>query len=106
MAPQTSSKIAIARTMNRLLSAKSTTLRIIYCPASLLFHRGLKNQGVRDHLLSGLNSGGDFLQTARKHVASQHLDSAKLIAPGRRVNPVAIVHVQDGRGRNRGIHFF
>src|ERR1700678_2424202 len=94
------------RTRSRLFSAKSTMRRIIYLAclsrcSKLLLHRVLQWQGVRDHAIAGLQAGNDLLHVAGKHAARLHFETLEVERSDRRINPLAIVQVQD-RGCGNG----
>src|SRR5580698_1835386 len=70
--PQANRRMAMQRTMKRLLRAASTMERIIADSPRSLFHHALEFQRIRDHLLARLDAGQDFLQAAGKHFAADH----------------------------------
>src|SRR5271167_2175101 len=104
MMPQTKSTSASPNTSRRLPSAKSTTRRIIYC-CTLLLHRVLQIERVRDHLIAGLDAGDDLLLLARQHVSGDHFQAFEMSRPQRRVNPLPVVQMQNRAGRNGGVRF-
>src|ERR1017187_1209351 len=105
-APQAISRTAIAMTTNRLLSAKSTSLRIICCPvwgvSRSLVDRALEDQRVLHELFARLDPRLDLLQVAGHEVSGDDFHAPKRPIGRRHVDPVAIVQVQDRRGRDDG----
>ncbi len=70
---------------------------------SLLVPRGFKQQCVGDDLLAGLNAGENLLAVAVEHLAGVNLGALELIAARRQKDPVAVMQVQHGIGRNHGV---
>src|SRR5476649_1261741 len=91
----------IASTTKRLLSAKSTRRRIIgdYSRGSL-GDGPIEKQRVRDDLLPRLYSGSHCLPIAGQRVSADDFNSSELLARRGHVDPVAVVHMQDGGGGN------
>src|SRR5579885_3380417 len=107
-APHAVSSTTSEMTTKRLLSAKSTSARIMSAPdydESLLIGRDrvIEHQGVRDRLLSRPQSGADLLHAPRQGIAADHFDAAELVARGGHIHPVAIVNVEHCRGRQGGM---
>src|SRR5579862_1301160 len=97
--PLAKSSSAEPSTSRRLLSAKSTTRRIIY----LLLHRVLQYERARHHLITRLQPGDHFLHVPRQHLSRDYFLSLEMPLAQGGIDPVAIVQVQDRRGRNRHV---
>ena len=80
------------------MSAKSTSARIIYW-----FPAVSSKQCVADDLLAGLNAGENLLAVAVEHLAGVNLGALELIAAGGQIDPVAVMQMQHGIGRNHGV---
>ena len=77
--PPAKSSRAKPSTSRRLLSAKSTTRRIIYCSVvHLLLHRVLQRQGIGDHLIARFDAGDNLLHVAGKHVSRDHFQALEM----------------------------
>src|SRR5208283_5116299 len=59
-----------------------------------------------DHLLTGLEPRLDLLQihVVRREVSTDDFQAAKLLVFRRNEDKIAIMHVQDGRCRDNGVH--
>src|ERR1700683_1355476 len=101
MMPQTNSTSARPSTIRRLLSAKSTTRRIIY----LLLHRVLQIEGVRDHFIARLDAGNDFLLLAGQHGSGDHFHAFEMSVAQWEVDPLTIVQMQNRTGWDCGLGF-
>ena len=75
------------------------------CANHLLVPRGFKQQRVGDHLLAGLNAGENLLPVAVEHLAGVNFGALELVAARRHEDPVAVMQVKHGVGRNRGVRF-
>src|SRR5579863_3917380 len=112
MAPQPSNKSATASTTNLLLRAKSTRARIMACfsvaSQRLLAEHVVQDESVRHHLLARLQAGLDLLQirVVLHQISTHHFHASKLLVGRGNEDKIAIVHVQDGGGRNDSVHLF
>src|ERR1700680_2567977 len=105
-------KMARAITTNLLLSAKSTSARIMAGFLSpehsywLLGKHVVQDESVGHHLLSWLESRLDLLEirVGLQEVSADDIQAAKPVAGGWHVDVIAIVHVQHGRCRDNGVH--
>src|SRR5580692_4518725 len=108
--------MAMAKTTNLLLRAKSTSARIISCPRSLasvpvrpasLPEHVVEYESVRYHLLAGRQTRLDFLQihVVFQEIPSDDFNAPELVAGRRNVDEIPVMHVQDGGCRNDGVHF-
>src|SRR5208337_3036908 len=103
--PAKSSRVK-PNTSRRLFRAKSTTRRIIYC-SRLLLQRVLQHQSIQDHSISGFDTGNNFLLVAGERFSSNYFQALEMprAVRNRRVDPLAIMQVQNGGGGNRGPSF-
>src|ERR1035437_9525168 len=99
-------------TTKRLLSAKSTSARIIQFPLGAvhvsghsLIDRVLEHKRIRDDLLTRLYSAHYFLPIAGYSVSARDFHASELVVRRREIDIVAIMDVQDGGGRNQRAHF-
>src|SRR5579863_9006020 len=114
MAPQPSSKAAMASTTNLLFSAKSTRARIIsvsclVTPRSVclsLTDGVVEDQGIGYYLLARLKSRLDFLHihVVRQEISADHFQPAKLLVRRGNKDEIAIVHVHHRGGRHQSVH--
>src|SRR5208283_5491884 len=102
--PHTKRSSANPTTSSLLLSAKSTTRRIIYCSVASLLHRVLQRQRVRDNLIARFESTHHFLHVAGKHGPRHDFETLEMARPNRRVHPLPVMQVKNcggGDGRMR-----
>src|ERR1700692_2763409 len=107
MAPQKTSMTATANTTNLLLSAKSTSARIMTGFLShqhsdyLLSKHVVEHQGICHHLLSRREPRLDLLQirVVLQEVSTDDFHAAESVAWRGYEDEVAILHVQDGGRR-------
>src|SRR5262249_60790006 len=89
---------AIARTIRRLPSEKSTSARsMVPLPPESLLDGVLEDKRLRDYSLPRCKTRHDFLQMVRQAVAAPDLHTLELTRPDRHVHPFPVVEVEDGR---------
>src|ERR1700751_2446247 len=98
-APQAVSRIARANTTNRLLRAKSTSVRIIVVSVSrvsLVVDFVLKRQRILHDLLARLEPPLYLQLVIRDRIAGQNLQPMELVLRCGNVHPVTVMKTQDG----------
>ena len=97
MMPQAKSRMPIARTRSGFGARNRLACE------SLRLHRGFQLQNILDDLLAGRDAGENFLLISRQHAARAHFHAPELFLAGRHEDPFAVVQMQDGAGRHKGV---
>lgn len=71
----------------------------------LLLHGVLENEGVGDDLIAGFHARDYFLRIAGEHFSSDDGDALEFISARGRIDPIAIVQVEDCRSWDRRMGF-
>ena len=76
------------------------------CANQLLIACGLKQERIGDYLLAWLEAGENFLPVSIEHFSGVNLFALELVAACGEIDPVAIVEMENGIGRDLGVGLF